>query len=156
MVRALLLTLFGFVALTSMAGGTVLAASAWLGSDRLGIPPELAVPSDLLQGSPFTSYLIPGLLLALIVGGLHLAAFILLLKRRRMAPPAGAAAAYSILVWIFIQMVFIPFSVLQAVYFVAGLAEVGLLLLLLGLFAPAAGRMQVDTATPRTSRDVRP
>jgi hypothetical protein len=40
------------------------------------------------------------------------------------------------LIWIFIQMVFIPFSVLQAVYFAAGLAELGLLLLLMGLGSP--------------------
>jgi hypothetical protein len=36
-------------------------------------------------------------------------------------------------------MVFVPFSVLQAVYFAAGLAELGLLLLLLGLRGSVAG-----------------
>lgn len=117
-----------------------MAASAWLGADRLGIPPEATVPLDLLQGSPFSTYLIPGLLLLLVVGGLHLTASVLLLKRHRMAPFAASTAGYSILVWIFVQMMFVPFSVLQAIYFAAGLAEVGFLLLLLGVFPPRQRR----------------
>lgn len=136
MTRDSLLTLLGFVALTSIAGGAVMVASASLGSDRLGIQPEVTVPLELLQGSPFTTYLIPGLLLSLVIGGIHLAGFILLIKHHRHAPFASAAAGFSILIWIFVQMVFIPFSVLQAVYFAAGLAELGLLLLLMGLVAP--------------------
>lgn len=113
-----------------------MVASAWLGADRLSIPPEMMLPPDLLQGSPFSTYLIPGLVLSLIVGGIHLAAFILLIKHHAQAPLAAAAAGFSILIWIFVQMVFIPFSVLQAVYFAVGLAELGLLLLLLRLLAP--------------------
>lgn len=138
--RFSLLTLLGFVALTSIAGGAVMVAGAWLGPDRLGIPPEMMLPPDLLMGSPFTTYLVPGLLLSLIIGGIHLAAFILLMRHHRQAPFAAAAAGFSILTWIFVQMAFVPFSVLQAVYFAVGLAELGLLLLLLGLIAPSAGR----------------
>lgn len=139
MTRAALLTLLAFVALTSITGGAVMVASASLGTDRMGLPPEILLPPELLQGSPFNSYLVPGLLLALVVGGFHVAGFILLMKHRRRAPLAAAVAGYSILIWIFVQMVFVPFSVLQAVYFAAGLAELGLLLLLLGLGGSVAG-----------------
>jgi hypothetical protein len=136
MTRASLLALLGFVALTSIAGGSVMAVAAWLGPDRLGIPPEMTPPPALLQGSPFTTYLISGLVLSIIIGGIHVAGFILLIKHNRQAPFACAAAGFSMLIWIFIQIVFIPFSVLQAVYFAAGLAELGLLLLLMGLGSP--------------------
>lgn len=147
--RSSLLALLGFVALTSIAGGAVMVAGAWLGADRLGIPPEMMLPPDLLQGSPFNTYLIPGLLLSLIVGGFHVAGFILLMRHHRQAALATAAAGFSILIWIFVQTVFVPFSVLQAVYFAAGLAELGFLLLLLGLLAPVHRQEPVkNTRTP--------
>lgn len=44
-----------------------------------------------------------------------------------------AVAGFGLLIWIFVQMMFIPFSPLQAIYFAAGLAEVGFVLLGLGL-----------------------
>jgi hypothetical protein len=138
MTRASLLALLAFIALTSIAGGAVMVASASLGTDRLGLPPEMMLPPELLQGSPFTTYLIPGLLLAIVVGGFQVAGFVLLTKHHRRAPFATAVAGYSVLIWIFVQMVFVPFSVLQAVYFAAGLAELGLLLLLLGLSGSVA------------------
>lgn len=139
MTRASLLALLGFVALTSIAGGAVMVAGTWFGADSLGIPPEMRLPPDLLQGSPFNTYLVPGLLLSLIIGGVHVAGFILLIGHHRLAPFAAAVAGYSILIWIFVQMGFVPFSVLQAVYFAAGLAELGLLLLLLGLSGSVVG-----------------
>lgn len=154
--RSSLLALLGFVALTSIAGGAVMVVGAWLGPDRLGIAPEIMLPLDLLQGSPFNTYLIPGLLLSIIIGGLHLTGFILLLRHHRQAPFAAAVAGFSILIWIFGQMVFVPFSVLQAVYFAAGMAELGFLLLLLGLLGPASRQKPLKSRTPCNSRDIWP
>ncbi|WP_354517265.1 hypothetical protein [Paenarthrobacter sp. 4246] len=122
--------------MTSIAGGLVMAVGSWPGVDRSALPPEIQLPEEYLSGSPFSSYLVPGLLLAVVVGGLHGLAFILHLRRGAFASLAAAAAGYSILVWIFVQMALIPFSALQAAYFGAGLAEVGLLLLLLGVTSP--------------------
>ncbi|MDR6636903.1 hypothetical protein [Paenarthrobacter nitroguajacolicus] len=139
MIIVLLLIILGLVALTSLAGGMVMALGSWLGPDRLGLPPGIQLPPEYLEGSPFSTYLIPGMLLACVVGGLHTAAFVLLMRRHRFAYLAATTAAYSILVWIFVQMSLIPFSALQAVYFAAGLAELGLLLLLLGI-TPTAER----------------
>lgn len=133
MLFILLLIVLGLVALTSIAGGLVMALGSWLGPEKLGLPAEAQVPVEYLNGSPFSSFLVPGLLLALIVGGLHTAAFAFLLRHHRLAGLFTAAAGYSILVWIFVQMTLIPFSVLQVIYFGAGLAEIGLLLLLLGV-----------------------
>lgn len=139
MVRILLLIVLGFVALTSLAGGLAMALGYWLGPEKLGLPVEAQVPLEYLNGSPFSSFVVPGLLLALIVGGLHVAAFVAMLRHHRLAGLLTAAAGYSILVWIFVQMMLIPFSVLQAVYFGAGLAELGLLLLMLKVASPLPG-----------------
>ena len=67
------------------------------------------------------------------LGGIHAVAFVMVLRRHGWAVLAATAAGYAALVWIFVQMIYIPFSFLQAVYFVAGLTEVGLVLLLLGV-----------------------
>ncbi|WP_257614114.1 hypothetical protein [Arthrobacter sp. 31Y] len=136
MIRGMLLTAQALVAVTAIAGGLVMAIGSWPGVDKSVLPPEIQLPVEYLDGSPFSSYLVPGLLLALIVGGSHTVAFVLLLRRRGLASMAAATAGYSILVWIFVQMALIPFSALQAAYFGAGLAEVGLLLLLLGVISP--------------------
>lgn len=95
------------------------------------------VPSaQYLEGSPFASYFVPGVLLAVALGGLHLVAFVMVLRRHPWAHFISAAAGFDALIWIFVQMVFIPFSALQAVYFIAGAAELGFVLLALGVLRP--------------------
>ena len=42
---------------------------------------------------------------------------------------------YACLIWIFVQMIYIPFSFLQALYFTIGLFELGLSLVVLGILA---------------------
>ena len=134
-VRLPLLAIQVFVTLTAFAGGAALV----IGSLNPAPGSVLVPPSEYLDGSPFGSYVIPGLLLGLVLGGLHLLAFVMLLRRHRWAPFVSAAAGFDALIWIFVQMIFIPFSVLQAVYFLAGLAELGCVLLGLGILRPASG-----------------
>jgi hypothetical protein len=134
MVRVPLLVVQSFVALTAIAGGTAMVAGSLDGD--LG---WVVIPApEHLQGSPFGSYAIPGVLLGVVLGGLHLLAFLMLLRRHRSAPFLTAVAGFAALIWIFVQMMFIPFSVLQAVYFLAGLAELGLVLLGLGVLRSSA------------------
>ena len=97
-----------------------------------------ARPPDYLVGTPFASYLLPGLVLGIVVGGTHALAFVLVLRRHRWGDLASAVAAFAVLIWIFIQMIYIPFSFLQAVYFVAGVAEAGLVMVRLNLFGRLA------------------
>ena len=58
-IRTLLLIATGFVAVTAFAGGAALLAGA--------LSPDLATvlspPVEYLEGSPFDSYLVPGLVL---------------------------------------------------------------------------------------------
>lgn len=126
-IRITLLLVQAFVALTALAGGAVLI----IGALDAGFSSSWNPPAEYLAGSPFTSYLVPGMILAVVVGGGHAVAFGELERRRPWALLAAAAAGFALLIWIFVQMAVIPFSVLQAAYFGAGLLELGLVLLLL-------------------------
>ncbi|WP_349866703.1 hypothetical protein [Leifsonia sp. WHRI 6310E] len=117
------------VAVTALAGGLALAVGSMTGAGAGGALPSPAY----LTGSPFATYLLPGLILALVVGGTHVVAALLIGRGSRRGPFAVAVAGFGLLIWIFVQMAFIPFSPLQAAYFAAGLTELGLLLLALGL-----------------------
>lgn len=127
--RTVLAVLLGFVAATAIAGGIVLVVGSLWADARTDWSP----PPELLVGSPFSSYLVPGAALAILVGGLHATAFVLVLRRHARALLASTVAAYSLVVWIVVQMTIIPFSPLQAVYLATGLAEIGVVLLLLGV-----------------------
>ena len=127
--RITLTVLTAVVGLTAVAGGVTLIFGAATSSTLGG-----AVPGrSFLAGSPFASYLAPGLVLAVVVGGTQLLAAVLVGRGARSGPFAAAVAGFGLLIWIFVQMMFIPFSLLQAAYFAAGLAELGLVLLGLGL-----------------------
>jgi hypothetical protein len=146
--RSTLLVVEAFVAVTAFAGGLALMLGALIPDLSWVITP----PTEYLEGSPFSSYLVPGLVLALVLGGLNVIAFVLLLQRRPSALFAAATAGYAALIWIFVQMMVIPFSVLQAVYFMAGAVELGLVMLLLGLLPiasspkPRSARRRVSTS----------
>lgn len=129
-IRITLTVLTGAVGLTAVAGGLALLIAALTSTNGGGVTPD----RSYLGGSPFTSYVVPGLVLAVIVGGTHILASILTGRGSQAGPFAAAVAGFGLLIWIFVQMMFIPFSPLQAIYFLAGLAELGLVLLGLGLF----------------------
>lgn len=140
-IRITLLVIEAFVAVTAFAGGTALVLGALLPDFSSVITP----PTEYLEGSPFSSYLVPGLVLALVLSGVNAIAFVLLLRRRPSASFAAAAAGYAALIWIFVQMTVIPFSLLQAVYFIAGAVELGLVMLRLGLLPIARGIRRPST-----------
>jgi hypothetical protein len=132
--RGTLLFVQAFTAVTSVLGGGALIAGSLL--DWSGTP--FAIPDSYLEGSPFTSFVVPGLALALIVGGTHIAAFVMTARRTRWAMLASSVAGFGVLVWIFVQMVYIPFSALQAAYFVLGVAELAAVLVQLDVLHPWA------------------
>lgn len=124
-----LLVTQAFVALTALAGGIALI----LGSLDPALGSVLVPPGAYLSGSPFASYAVPGLLLIVLVGGTHGVAFFSLRARSSWAARFSAAGGFACLIWIFVQMIYIPFSALQALYFAIGLAELGMTLVLLGI-----------------------
>ncbi len=83
--RIALIVLNGFLALTAIAGGVALLTGV------------MAPPVEMLAGSPFTDYTIPGLALAALVGGGALIAAFLTLRRHPLAPLASAAVGGMII-----------------------------------------------------------
>ncbi|MFC5501327.1 hypothetical protein ACFPJ4_03620 [Lysinimonas soli] len=138
--RVFLLIALGFVGVTAVAGGAALV----LGSAIPGFAAGIAIPLSYLDGSPFDSYVGPGVILAVVLGGVHVLAFVLLLRRHPYALFAAAVAAFDTLIWIFVELVFIPFSLLQLIYFAVGLAEAGLIMLGLGLLSPSRNAIPSD------------
>ena len=108
-----LIVLTSFLALSAIAGGFALLANI------------IPMPVELLQGSPFMDYTVPGLALAAIVGGSAALAAILLLRKSRYALLSAAAAGVIIMFFEFVEMLVIgsPAGVarmLQIVFFGIG------------------------------------
>ncbi|MEO7722475.1 MAG: hypothetical protein ABIS08_11245 [Pseudolysinimonas sp.] len=125
--RIVLLVLAAFMAASALAGGVALVVGSVSPSLALGIP------VSYLEGSPFSSYLVPGVILAVVLGGVNVWAFVLLLRRHPFAVFASAIAAFDGLIWIAVELVWVPFSVLHAIYFTVPLAQAGFVMLALGL-----------------------
>jgi hypothetical protein len=139
--RRLLLVLLYFGAVSSFSG-TVLAVQANGGP----------IPVRYLVGTPFTSYLVPGLILGIVVGGTQLVAAVVLQKRRKSSLVWTGVAGFGMMVWIFIELAMIKqYSFLQSIYFGLGAAEIILVLALLGI-APAVVPPLVDRRMIRARR----
>ena len=108
-----LIGLTSFLALTAVAGGIALLTN-------INTPPV-----EMLQGSPFRDYTIPGLALMVIVGGSALFAAILLLRKSKFAILSTATAGVIIMFFEFVEALIIGSSVgvartLQIFYFGLG------------------------------------
>jgi hypothetical protein len=112
--RSLVLALAGFVALSAIAGGMALL---WAPRGN-----EVA-PIALLSATPFETFVVPGLLLALGVGGTSAACFGLVLRRSAFAIDAAMLAGGALSLWIVCEVAILrQFSPLQLVYGALGLA----------------------------------
>lgn len=121
--RILLIFLESFLALTAIGGGIGLLTGL------------LAMPVEYLAGSIFTSFLIPGLSLMVVVGGLAIVGAVLLTKRHRYAPAATAVSGLAIIFfeWVEVMVIGSPAGAarnMQVFYFGLGL------LILLASLAP--------------------
>ena len=87
----------------------------------------LDLPSDWLDGTPFSSYFFPGLILFVVVGGSMLVASLAVWSRNLFAGPASLAVGSILLIWITVQVVLIGYrSWMQPTFFAFGLAVVAL------------------------------
>ncbi|HYL82766.1 MAG TPA: hypothetical protein VE263_00910 [Candidatus Angelobacter sp.] len=87
----------------------------------------LPFPRVWLQGTPFHTYLIPGLILCAVVGGSHLAAAFSILARRAWAKTACVLAGAILAGWMIGEILLIGFQAPIQVWFVGiGLLEFGL------------------------------
>lgn len=151
-----LLALTAFCTLSAIAGFiylTVARAPGW--------------STDFLKGSPFRSYTWPGVILLTVVGGTQLLAFVLLLTRRPSGTFFAAVAGFAMVIWIIAEQLlfhvpevrgqWLLLPVLQIVYAAVGLAELGCVMALLGIFEKSPTRAVLGPRRlDRVSREARP
>jgi hypothetical protein len=102
------------------------AAGAIFGGIGLILEADLGMDLALLDGTPFSSYVVPGYILLLAVGGSNLVAGILLLIDHEQAPSFAFLAGAVLTAWIAVQVVMIGMmSFLQPAFFTFGLMTMG-------------------------------
>lgn len=116
--RRLIIVLGLFSAISAIGGGIELLV--WQRGNEF-------LPLDLIKYTPFTSFLIPGLLLALVVGGTSLTCTALAWRRSRAAVDATVVAGGALTVWIVAQVAMMRgLHWLHAVYGALGAIMLGL------------------------------
>jgi hypothetical protein len=104
------------------------------GGLSLSIKPDgsvMGMPTSLLDGSPFSDYLIPGLILLLVLGVLPLVAAAGLWLRRPWAWYAAFVVGCGLMIWILVEITIIPYDVLQVVF-----GGIGMLIFIVSLLRP--------------------
>lgn len=116
--RRLVLGLAGFSGLTALLGGLQLVIWA------RGAP---WIPIELLEPTPLQSFLVPGLVLGLVVGGSGLACTVCVGRRSRAGIDLTLLAGGAMLLWILTEVALLrELHWLQALYGVLGLLLLGL------------------------------
>jgi len=119
--RILLIVLGAFSALSAVAGMGLLTIGGGAG-----------LPDSYL--GPFESFVVPGLILGVVVGGTQLWSTVALIRRSSLAPLATAIAGFGMQIWIAIEVAMVhDVIVLHVLYFVTGTLQLILLLVLLGV-----------------------
>ena len=65
----------------------------------------LGMPVKLLAGSPFRSFLVPGVILSTLIGVAPLMAAAITLRRAPVAPLAAVAVGVTLIGWVSVEMV---------------------------------------------------
>jgi hypothetical protein len=119
----MLIVLQAFVGLTALVSGALMIAAP--------SGAHLQAPAEMLNGSPFRDFLVPGLILFLVNGVGQCAAAVLTFRRHRWAATVGATFGLGLMIWIFVQVNMIGGGhILQHSYFALGTAETALAFLL--------------------------
>lgn len=112
----------------------LVAASAIVSGLMLILYPSgelLQVPLGMLKGSPFSDFLIPGIILFFVNGIGQLIAGIITLRRHPQAALVGVVFGIGLMIWIFVQVNMIGGGhILQYSYFFVGVVETSIAFLM--------------------------
>jgi CHASE2 domain-containing sensor protein len=97
--KTLLFLLLSFVAVSATISGLILISKP--GGEVM----NLSV--SLLQGTPFKNFLVPGILLTVLIGGINMIAVVHAIQRKADYLNWAIAGGVTIIGWIFIQMIMI-------------------------------------------------
>lgn len=107
-----------FIGLGAVGGGAALSLDP---TGRL-----LGMPLTVLEGTPFSDYLVPGLVLLAVNGGGSLLGALACFRGRPYAGPLAAGLGAFLALWIVLQVHWIGYgSWVQPFYFLLGLIETG-------------------------------
>ena len=109
------------IVLSVVAWFNLLSALAGMGGLIFG---GLGLPLQWLEGSIFTSYLWPGVILGVVVGGVQALALAAQYGRYQLACGLHAAAGLTMMIWIFVEIaIVLAWSPLHGIYFTTGLIQ---------------------------------
>jgi hypothetical protein len=83
----------------------------------------MQMPADWIRRTPFGTYLLPGIVLLAMNGFGQGAAALLIALRQPLAPWLTGFFGVGLIIWIAIQMLLMPFSVLQPILLAAGTVQ---------------------------------
>ena len=126
--RILLIVLELFLALGALGGAGAMLASP--DGSQLGVPP------DMLEGSGFSNFVVPAVLLLLANGVFPLVVAIAAMQRRSWAPYGHVMVGCVLTGWIAIQGLLIGFGHWLQIFYLA----LGLIIAALGLIAVLRGK----------------
>jgi hypothetical protein len=123
-----------------------LGLGALFGGGALILGPDghlLGMPTSLLAGSPFPSFMVPGIILFTFIGVAPILAAAITLRRQALAPIAAVVVGMMLIVWVSVEMVVLAGlgSLAWAMYLVLGacIATIGVVWSLSSLTARSQG-----------------
>jgi hypothetical protein len=118
----------------SLGALLVFGAVNALGGGYYGLSGATGVPTEWLNGSPFSDYFVPSLILLVVVGGSFIVAAMAVFTGLRIARLAALAAGIVVLGWLAVQLAIIGYvSWMQPTT-----AMAGVLVVVLGSLLPQA------------------
>ncbi len=115
---------YGLGVLQALIGVGAVAGGLALVLDPSG--QSLGTPIELLEKTPFATFLVPGIVLFIVNGSGSLAGAVASFARRRYAGEMGVALGAFLVAWIAVQVYWMEPHWLHALYFGLGILEAAL------------------------------
>lgn len=122
-VYRLLLGLHLFVGIGAIAGGLAAITNPLA---------PMGMPTELLKNSPFSNYLIPGIILFVIIGLGNIISAVMFRFKSRYQGYISSIFSWALMIWIIVQCIILNTVIsLHVIYFIIGLIEAVLSMIIL-------------------------